>query len=86
LVTWNTLPRRRVIQGSQDKVVPPVRTQRLISRFVNRVEYHELDAGHDLVDPGSGAWDQVKERVLIFAASLLTKIIPTTSSLGTFPL
>ncbi len=59
-----------VIQGSRDKVVPPIRTQRLINRFVNRVEYHEVDAGHDLVDPGSGAWDQVKEYLLLFAASL----------------
>jgi carboxylesterase len=59
-----------IIQGSRDKVVPPIRTQRLINRFVNRVEYHEVDAGHDLVDPGSGAWDQVKEHLLRFAASL----------------
>ena len=51
-------------------MVPPIRTQRLINRFVNRVEYHELDADHDLVDPGSSAWDQVKEYILLFAASL----------------
>ena len=59
-----------IIQGSRDKVVPPLRTKRLINGFVNRVEYHEVDGGHDLIDPQSGAWDQVKERVLIFAASL----------------
>lgn len=57
-----------VIQGSRDKIVPPFRTRRLISGFVNRVEYHEVEAGHDLVDPESGAWDQVKERLLLFAA------------------
>ena len=62
-----------VIQGSRDKVVPPIRTQPLINRFVNQVEYHEVDAGHDLVDPGSGAWDQVKEYLLLFAASLESK-------------
>jgi len=59
-----------IIQGSRDKVVPPIRTKRLINGFVNRVEYHEVDAGHDLIDPQSEAWDQVKERVLIFAGSL----------------
>ena len=59
-----------VLQGSRDKMVPPIRTQPLINRFVNQVEYHEVDAGHDLVDPGSGAWDQVKEYLLLFAASL----------------
>ena len=59
-----------VIQGSRDKIVPPIRTQRLITRFVNRVEYHEVDAGHDLVDPESGAWDRVKECLLPFSTSL----------------
>jgi carboxylesterase len=57
-----------VIQGSRDKIVPPFRTRRLISGFANRVEYHEVDAGHDLIDPESGAWDQVKESLLLFAA------------------
>jgi carboxylesterase len=59
-----------IIQGSRDKVVAPIHTQRLIKSFVNRVEYHEVEAGHDLIDPQSGAWDEVKERVLIFAESL----------------
>ena len=56
-----------VIQGSRDKIVPPIRTRRLTSNFTNRVEYHEVDAGHDLVDPESGAWNQIRERVLLFA-------------------
>jgi len=59
-----------VIQGSRDKVVPPIRTKHLITGFINRVEYHELDAGHDLIDPESGAWNQVNECLLLFAASL----------------
>ena len=59
-----------VIQGSRDKVVPPGRTKHLITTFVNRVEYREVDAGHDLVDLESGAWNQVKEWLLLFAASL----------------
>jgi carboxylesterase len=59
-----------VIQGSRDKVVPPGRTKHLITIFVNRVEYREVDAGHDLVDLESGAWNQVKEWLLLFAASL----------------
>jgi len=59
-----------VIQGSRDKVVPPGRTKHLITGFVNRVEYREVDAGHDLVDPESGAWNQVKECLLLYAASL----------------
>jgi carboxylesterase len=61
-----------VMQGNRDKVVPPIRTKRLINAFVNRVEYHELEAGHDLVDPESGAWNPAKESLLRFAASLRT--------------
>jgi pimeloyl-ACP methyl ester carboxylesterase len=59
-----------VIEGSRDKVVPPIRTKHLINGFVNAVEYHELDAGHDLVDPESGAWNRVEECLLQFVASL----------------
>jgi carboxylesterase len=57
-----------VIQGSRDKIVPPVRTRHLINGFGNHVEYHEVNAGHDLVDPESGAWEQIKEHLLRFAA------------------
>jgi len=59
-----------VIQGSRDEVVPPIRTKHLMTGFINRVEYHELDAGHDLIDPEGGAWNQVNECLLLFAASL----------------
>lgn len=59
-----------VIQGSRDKVVPPIRTRQLANAFVNRVSYREVDAGHDLVDPASGAWEETKACLLRFAAGL----------------
>jgi len=59
-----------VIQGSRDRVVPPLRTWRLLENFIRSPEYHEIEAGHDLVDPQSGAWDQVREALLRFALSL----------------
>ena len=59
-----------VIQGSRDRVVPPALTRRLISAFINQVEYHEVDAGHDLVAPESGAWEHLKRHLLPFAATL----------------
>jgi carboxylesterase len=59
-----------VIQGSRDRVVPTVRTQRLLSNFIRPPEYYEVDASHDLVDPQSGAWNQVKDALLRFAGSL----------------
>lgn len=59
-----------VIQGSRDKVVPPIRTRHLVDGFATRVQYHEVDAGHDLIDPESGAWEEVKGILLRFAAGL----------------
>ncbi len=47
-----------LIQGNRDKVVRSVCTARLLNRLHNRgVQYHEVFAGHDLVDPESSAWD-----------------------------
>jgi pimeloyl-ACP methyl ester carboxylesterase len=59
-----------VIQGTHDKVVPAFRTQRLINRFQTTAEYHEVDAGHDLIDPDSGAWAQVKDCLQVFAEKI----------------
>jgi carboxylesterase len=56
-----------VIQGSRDNVVPPFRTKRLIGRFARSVQYIEVQAGHDVVDPDSGAWTQVKDQLHLFA-------------------
>ena len=59
-----------VIQGSQDKVVRPLSTARLVNRFPNSVQYHDVHAAHDLVDPESNAWKQVKNCLLVFAESI----------------
>jgi carboxylesterase len=57
-----------VIQGSHDKVVRSVCTSRLLNRLPSAlVQYHEVSAGHDLVDPESGVWQQVKDCLLSFA-------------------
>lgn len=62
-----------VIQGSQDKVVRPVCTARLINRLPNRVQYQDVNAGHDLIDPDCHAWNEVKNSLLIFAESVRQK-------------
>jgi carboxylesterase len=56
-----------VIQGSKDKIVRPVCTARLLNRFPKRVQYQDVNAAHDLVDPVSSAWKEVKDTLLIFA-------------------
>jgi pimeloyl-ACP methyl ester carboxylesterase len=59
-----------VIQGKQDRVVRPSCTVRLINRFPTRVQYQDVQAGHDLIDPGGHAWDQIKDCLLVFAESI----------------
>ncbi len=59
-----------VIQGSHDKVVSPLCTARLMHRFPNRVQYQEVNAAHNLVDPQSSAWCQIKDNLLVFVESV----------------
>jgi pimeloyl-ACP methyl ester carboxylesterase len=62
-----------VIQGLQDPIVPPHRTQRLIRRLGNMARYYEVEGGHDLVDPQGAAWSQVKMHVRDFAERVRTQ-------------
>jgi carboxylesterase len=59
-----------IIQGSRDDVVPAPRTRRLIGRFARAIQYHEVDAGHDLVDPEGSAWCEVKSHLEVFAEKI----------------
>ena len=59
-----------VIQGRQDKVVRPSCTARLMRRLPNGVNYRDVNAGHDLVDPDGSAWHQVKDCLLTFVESI----------------
>lgn len=62
-----------VVQGKQDETVRPEQTRRLRERFSGPVEYLEVEGGHDLVLPSSTAWPAVREAVLAFAVSLLSR-------------
>lgn len=59
-----------VIQGTADRVVPPARTKLLINRFANPPDYLEVSGGHDIIDPGSGAWGDVKNGLRSFAQTI----------------
>ena len=60
-----------LIQGRHDKVVRSVCTARLLKRLSRAVvQYHEVIAGHDLIDPQSNAWQEVKDCLLTFAESI----------------
>lgn len=55
-----------IVQGSQDQVVRPERTRRILERFPSTLEYQEVTAGHKLIDPQNPAWGQVEKIVLTY--------------------
>ena len=72
-----------LIQGSHDKVVRAPCTARLLNRLQNgAVQFEEVNVGHDLVDPESAAWDQVKEFLLVFAETIREQARTNPHSLG----
>lgn len=52
-----------VVQGLADDLTPPERTRRLLIELPGPVTYHEVAAGHDLIQPTAPGWEEVKEVV-----------------------
>ncbi|NTU66169.1 MAG: alpha/beta hydrolase [Chloroflexi bacterium] len=52
-----------VLQGRRDPVVRPELTQQLMRRFAGPIQYVQIDASHDLIDPALPHWPHV-ERAL----------------------
>jgi alpha-beta hydrolase superfamily lysophospholipase len=54
-----------VIQGKKDPLVRPSETIKLVKRIGSkRVDYHELDGDHDLIQDGSINRTKVNELIL----------------------
>lgn len=62
-----------ILQGTDDDLVHPADTRRLLVRLPGPVEYLELPAGHDLLDDTTETWPLVTARVVAFAARLLAR-------------
>lgn len=54
------------IQGSRDPVALPARTQHLLRRLPSGTRYHEVDAGHDLINPEAPSWAAISHHVTNF--------------------
>lgn len=57
-----------VLQGQNDEVTSPQRTEELVARLGGPVRHVILDAGHDLLDPEKPAWPELESSVLAFLA------------------
>jgi carboxylesterase len=55
-----------ILQGRRDPVVKPEFTQQLLPQFAGPVEYVEIDAQHDLIDPKLSEWPQLERAILDF--------------------
>jgi carboxylesterase len=55
-----------ILQGRHDPVVKPELTQQLMRQFTGPIEYVEIDAQHDLIDPALPDWPQVERALLDF--------------------
>ncbi len=55
-----------ILQGRRDPVVKPNLTRQLLQRFAGPVEYVEIDAQHDLIDPTLPDWPHLEHVLLEF--------------------
>jgi len=58
-----------IIQGIYDEVARLENTRQLLQQFPGPIQYVEVDAGHELIDPAQAAWLQVKEVTFNFIQS-----------------
>lgn len=56
-----------VVQGTEDEVVNPNKTRRLLQRLGGPLHYVEVAAEHDLINPNQPEWESVQTAVLNFA-------------------
>jgi carboxylesterase len=55
-----------ILQGRRDPVVKPEFTRQLLPQFARPVEYAEIDAQHDLIDPTLPDWPHLERALLEF--------------------
>lgn len=63
-VARNAIAPTLVIQGTDDRIVLPNHTRRLLRHLGGVVSYHEEPCDHMLVFPGRAAWPRVRDLVL----------------------
>jgi alpha-beta hydrolase superfamily lysophospholipase len=76
LAAWQAAPQANlpvlVLQGMADELVKPHLTRQLLQRLSGPIQYAELNAAHDLLDPNRPAWPEVETAVTRFAGEICT--------------
>jgi esterase/lipase len=67
---WIDIP-ALILQGQSDPVVKPELTRQLLQQLASPVEYVEIDAQHDLIDPVLPDWPHLEHTLRQFAEGAL---------------
>jgi carboxylesterase len=59
-----------IVQGSEDDLVTPDRTRELLQDLTGPLSYHELPAGHQLLDPDHETWPLLTTRLEQFIGQI----------------
>jgi carboxylesterase len=55
-----------VLQGTQDDLVKPALTQRMIAQFAAPVYYRAYPTDHNIINPASPYWDDIQQHIFTF--------------------
>ena len=59
-----------VFQGLQDELVKAQGSRKLIQKMKGHVEYHEIDAPHEIINPALAGWSTIETRLHDYLARL----------------
>ncbi len=59
------------LQGSADDLVKPHHTRQLVNRIAGTVDYQEVRAEHDIIDPTRGDWHAIQRALLTFSSQFV---------------
>jgi carboxylesterase len=74
-----------ILQGTQDGLVTPYATRKLLRRLNGPLTYIELEAAHDLLNTDKPSWPHVQRSVLAFTEQLARVINLITNKSGAQP-
>ena len=62
-----------IVQGSQDPLAKASHARDLSRQFAGSVQYHEIQAGHELLRAENDTWDEITRLILDFSDSVANK-------------
>lgn len=67
----NVIAPTLIIQGTKDEAVRPEATRQLLLAFPGAIQYRELQADHEFVQPDKPGYAALRDQAILFAAGLI---------------